>query len=301
MGTGCGERWTGYTEYMKMMWKGAISFGLVAIPVQVFTATEEKGVGFHQLHDRDHGRIRYQRVCADDGEEVPFEHIVRGYEYEKGLHVVLTDDDLASIPLQSSRTIEIAQFVDASEIDPIYFQKAYYLVPEDVGIKAYHLLREAFREGGKVAVAKVAFREKEHLAVLRLRRNVLVLETMYWPDEIREPAFPQLETPVAVRPQELEMARSLVENLTEPWDPSAFKDEYREALLELIDRKLAGAETGPAPQPEPAPVVDLLAALRASVKATANRRGTSAVAAGSGAVAAAPTEAEAGGGREAAG
>jgi DNA end-binding protein Ku len=257
---------------MKMMWKGAISFGLVAIPVQVFTATEEKGVGFHQLHDRDHGRIHYQRVCADDGEEVPFEHIVRGYEYEKGRYVILSDDDLASIPLHSSRTIEIARFVDASEIDPIYFQKAYYLVPENVGIKAYHLLREAFREAGKVAVAKVAFREKEHLAVLRLRGDVLMLETMYWPDEIRETAFPQLGTPVTVRPQELAMARNLVENLTEPWDPAAFKDEYREALLELIDRKLAGAETAPAPPPEPAQVVDLLAALKASVKASAERR-----------------------------
>ena len=257
---------------MKMMWKGAISFGLVAIPVQVFTATEEKAVGFHQLHDRDHGRIRYQRVCAEDGEEVPFEHIVRGYEYEKDQYVVLTDDDLSSIPLLSSRTIEIAQFVDASEIDPINFHKAYYLVPEDVGIKAYYLLREAFRQGGKVAVAKVAFREKEHLAVLRLRGNVLVLETMYWPDEIREVSFLQLETEVKVRPQELEMARSLVENLTEPWDPAAYKDEYREALLELIDRKLAGGVTTPEPLPEPAPVVDLLAALKASVKATAARR-----------------------------
>ena len=257
---------------MKMMWKGAISFGLVAIPVQVFTATEEQGVSFHQLHDRDHGRIRYQRVCAEDGEEVPFEHIVRGYEYEKDQYVVLSDADLASIPLQSSRTIEIAQFVDASEIDPIYFKKAYYLVPEDVGIKAYHLLREAFREGGKVAVAKVAFREKEHLAVLRLRDNVLVLETMYWPDEIREVSFLQLETEVKIRPQELEMARSLVENLTEPWDPAAFKDEYRDALLELIDSKLAGGVTAPEVLPEPAPVVDLLAALKASVKATAERR-----------------------------
>jgi DNA end-binding protein Ku len=257
---------------MKMMWKGAISFGLVAIPVQVYTATEEKGVGFHQLHDVDLGRIRYQRVCENDGEEVPLEHIVRGFEYEKDLYVVLTDEDLASIPLKSSRAIEIDRFVDASEIDPIYFKKAYYLVPDDVGVKAYHLLREAFREGGKVAVAKVAFREKEHLAVLRLRGNVMVLETMYWPDEIREMSFMQLEAPVDVRPQELEMARNLVENLTEEWDPNAFKDEYRDALLELIDRKLEGGAAPPPPQPEPAPVVDLLAALKASVKATTGRR-----------------------------
>jgi DNA end-binding protein Ku len=257
---------------MKTMWKGAISFGLVAIPVQVFTATEEKAVGFHQLHDRDHGRIHYQRVCAEDGEEIPFDHIVRGYEYEKGHYVILSDADLASIPLLSSRTIEIAQFVDASEIDPIYFKKAYYLVPEEVGVKAYHLLCEAFRQGSKVAVAKVAFREKEHLAVLRLRGNVLVLETMYWPDEIREVSFIQLETEVKVKPQELEMARSLLENLTEPWDPAAFKDEYREALLELIDRKLAGGEVAAETLPEPAPVIDLLAALKASVKATTERR-----------------------------
>ena len=163
----------------RAMWKGAISFGLVSIPVGLFPATEEKTLRFNQLHDEDHGRIKYKRVCAVDDEEVPFEHIVKGYEYEKDKYVVLEDEDLAAAPIQSSRAIDIVQFVDLSEIDPIYFQKTYYVVPEEAGVKAYTLLRQAMAEDGRVAVAKLALREKEHLCTLRFKDDVLVLSLIH--------------------------------------------------------------------------------------------------------------------------
>jgi DNA end-binding protein Ku len=251
------------------MWKGAISFGLVSIPVRVFPATEEKSVRFNQLHAKDHGRIKYQRVCAKCGEEVPYQDIVRGYEYEKDRYVVLEEEELDSIPVESSRTIDIDQFVDITEIDPIYFQKTYYLIPEEAGVKAYALLREALADNSKVGIAKVSFREKEHLATIRVSDHVIVLETMYWPDEIRKAAFEELDKQVKVRPQEVQMARSLIENLTGEWDPDQYGDEYRQALIELIEKKVAGEEIEYVAPPEEAPkVVDLMEALRASVEAT---------------------------------
>jgi DNA end-binding protein Ku len=254
---------------MRTMWKGAISFGLVSIPVKVFPATEEKSVRFNQLHAKDHGRIKYQRVCAKCGEEVPYQDIVRGYEYEKDRYVVLDEEELDSVPVESSRTIDIDQFVDITEIDPIYFQKTYYLIPEEAGVKAYALMREALADNSKVGIAKVAFREKEHLATIRVSDNVIVLETMYWPDEIRKAAFEELDKEVKVRPQEVQMARSLIENLTDEWDPDKYGDEYREALLKLIEKKVAGEEIEYVAPPEEAPkVVDLMDALRASVEAT---------------------------------
>ena len=163
---------------MKVMWKGAISFGLVTIPVKVYGATEEKTLHFNQLHATDNGRIRYKRVCSIDGEEVSYQDIVKGYEYEKDHYVTLTDEELDALPVPTARSVEIERFVESEEIDPIYFQRSYYLVPEGTGLKAYHLLREAIGDDGKVALARVAFREKEHLATVRLRDNVLVLETM---------------------------------------------------------------------------------------------------------------------------
>jgi DNA end-binding protein Ku len=250
------------------MWKGAISFGLVSIPVRLYPATEEKTLRFNQLHDKDHGRIKYQRVCSICGEEVPFEHIVKGYEYEKGKYVVLEDQDFEAVPVQTSRAIDIVQFVALEEIDPIYFQKSYYLVPEETGVKAYNLLREAMSEDGRVAVAKVAIREKEHLAALRFKDNVFVLETMYWPDEIRAVDFEELDQDVDVRPQEVQMARSLIENLTEDFKPQEYRDEYREALLGVVEKKVAGEEIEAVPEPEATRVVDLMDALKASVDAT---------------------------------
>src|SRR6266849_3314264 len=198
----------------RAMWKGAISFGLVSIPVSVFPATEEKSLKFNQLHDEDMGRIKYQRVCAVDGEPVPYEHIVKGYEYEKDRYVILTDEDFDAVPVESSRLIDIVQFVDLEEIDPIYFKKSYYLVPEESGAKAYSLLRRAMSEDGRVGIAKVSFRDKEHLAALRFKDDVFVLETMFWPDEIREAGFEVLDKMIQIRPQEVQMAKSLIDNLT---------------------------------------------------------------------------------------
>jgi DNA end-binding protein Ku len=252
---------------MRTMWKGAISFGLVTIPVKMFSATDEKTVRFNQLHGTDGGRIRYRRTCSADGEEVPYNEIVKGYEYEKDRYVILTDEDLEAIALPSSRAIEIQRFVESEEIDPIYFQRSYYLVPETTGVKAYALLREAMADQSKVAVCKVTFRDREHLATLRRRDNALVLETMYWPDEIRSAEFEELDSEVDVRPQEVKMARSLIESLTEPFNPDEFKDEYRAAIENLIQRKIQGQEITHVETPEPAKVVDLMEALRASVEA----------------------------------
>ncbi|MFL5799546.1 MAG: Ku protein [Actinomycetota bacterium] len=251
----------------RTMWKGAISFGLVSIPIRVFPATEEKTLRFNQLHDKDGGRIKYQRVCAVCGEEVPFEHIVKGYEYEKDHYVMLDDEDFDAVPVASSRAIDIVQFVDLSEIDPIYYKKTYYLVPEETGVKAYTLLREAMSDSSKVGIAKVSFRDREHLAALRFKDEVFVLETMFWPDEIREAEFEELQQPVKLRPQEVQMAQALIENLTEDWQPEQFKDEYREALMEIVDKKAAGEEIVVAEPEEEAKVVDLMEALKASVDA----------------------------------
>jgi DNA end-binding protein Ku len=251
----------------RSMWKGAISFGLVTIPVAVYPATEEKSLRFNQLHDEDTGRIRYKRVCEVDGQEVSYEHIVKGYEYEKDRYVVLTDEDLDSVPLESSRAIDIQQFVELDEIDPLLFKKSYYLVPDETGAKAYALLRRALTEESKVGIAKVSFRDKEHLAALRFKEDVFVLETMYWPDEIRAAEFDTISADGRVRDNEVQMARSLIESLTEPWNPDAYHDEYREALQGIVEKKVAGEEIETPPEPAPARVVDLMEALKASVEA----------------------------------
>jgi DNA end-binding protein Ku len=249
------------------MWKGAISFGLVTIPVSVYPATEEKTLRFNQLHDDDGGRIRMKRTCSIDGEEVGYEHIVKGYEYEKDRYVILTDDDFEAVPVESSRAIDIQQFVDLEEIDPMMYKKSYYLVPEETGAKAYALLREALNRSGKVGVAKVSFRDKEHLAALRFRDDAFVLETMYWPDEIREADFGGVDVSAKIRPNELEMAQTLIDNLTADWDPAEFKDEYREAMLRIVEAKINGEEIEVVEAEPTAKVVDLMEALKASVAA----------------------------------
>jgi DNA end-binding protein Ku len=251
----------------RSMWKGAISFGLVTIPVAVYPATEEKTLRFNQLHDEDGGRIRYKRVCEKDGEEVPFEHIVKGFEIEKDRYVILTDEDFDAVPVESSRAIDIQQFVDLDEIDPVMFKKSYYLIPDETGAKAYALLREAMSEDGRVGIAKVSFRDKEHLAALRFKDDAFVLETMYWPDEIREADFGGADVRAKVRGQELEMARQLIESLTADWNPEEFSDDYREQLQKIVEAKVNGEEIEVV-EPEPtAKVVDLMEALKASVAA----------------------------------
>jgi DNA end-binding protein Ku len=264
---------------MRSIWKGAISFGLVTIPVKLYSATQARDVSFHQVHAEDGGRIKYKRVCSVDGEEVPYSDIAKGYELPNGQTVVLTDEDFADLPLTSSKTIDVLEFVEQAEVDPIYFERSYYLEPEKTGVRPYVLLRDALAESGRVAVVKVALRSREALATLRVRDGVFVLETMLWPDEVREPDFGFLDEDVEVRPQELAMAQSLIETLAGEFDPSQYTDAYREALEALIDAKVAGQEVV---QPEPAAptsgtVVDLMAALRASVEAArAGRTGAGA-------------------------
>ena len=260
----------------RSMWKGAISFGLVTIPVSVYPATEEKSLKFNQLHDDDMGRIRYKRVCEIDGQEVSYEHIVKGYENEKDRYVVLTDEDFDAVPVESSRTIDIQQFVDLEEIDPILYKKSYYLVPEETGAKAYALLRRALAEEGKVGIAKVSFRDKEHLSALRFDGDVFVLETMFWPDEIRAAEFDTVHEDGKIRDQEIEMAKALIDNLSEPWNPEAYRDEYREALIDVVEKKAAGEEIEAAPEAAPARVVDLMEALKASVEAVKKKGPSSA-------------------------
>jgi DNA end-binding protein Ku len=251
----------------RSMWKGAISFGLVTIPVAVYPATEEKTLRFNQLHDEDGGRIRYKRVCEKDGEEVTFEHIVKGYEVEKDRYVVLTDDDFDAVPIASSRAIDIVQFVELDEIDPVLFKKSYYLVPDETGAKAYALLRQAMKEDDRVGIAKVSFRDKEHIAALRFKDDAFVLETMFWPDEVRDADFGGVDVDLEVRDQELQMARQLIDSLTSDWSPEEFSDAYRAALLEIVEAKLNGQEIEVVEQEPTAKVVDLMEALKASVAA----------------------------------
>ncbi|MGZ5290214.1 MAG: non-homologous end joining protein Ku [Actinomycetota bacterium] len=251
----------------RTMWKGAISFGLVTIPVAVYPATEEKTLRFNQIHEEDGGRIRMKRTCSVDGEEVPYDEIVKGYEYEKDRYVVLTDEDFDKVPVESSRAIDIVQFVDLDEIDPMLYKKSYYLVPDETGAKAYALLRQALSQDNKVGIAKVSFRDKEHLAALRFKDEAFVLETMYWPDEIRGADFGGVDVDLKVRAQELEMARQLIENLTAEWDPEEFTDEYREALLRIVEAKISGEEIEVVEAEPTAKVVDLMEALKASVAA----------------------------------
>jgi DNA end-binding protein Ku len=271
------DRWVSIAserQDMRSIWKGAISFGLVSIPVKLYSATEEKDVSFHQVHREDGGRIRYKRVCQIDGEEVPYSDIAKGYELSSGEVVVLTDEDFVDLPLSTSRAIDVLEFVPLDQVDPMYFSKSYYLEPDGQGAKPYVLLREALENSGRVALVKVALRSRESLATLRVRDGVFVLEMMLWPDEIREPDFGFLDDDIDVRPQELQMAESLIESLSGDFEPEQYADNYREALQALIDAKVEGREVVQPAEPEAdaGTVVDLMAALRASVEAARQGR-----------------------------
>jgi DNA end-binding protein Ku len=227
---------------MRSMWKGAISFGLVMIPVKLYAATEQKDIAFRQVHRTDGGRIRFRRVCSVCGEEVPYEDVAKGYELPTGEVVVLTDDDLADLPLPTARSIEVVHFMPAEQLDPILLNRSYFVEPESAGARAYVLLRDSLDRSGKVALTLVALRQRESLATLRTRNGVLVLETLLWPDEIRVPDFPFLDDDIEVRSQELKMAASLIESMTEDFDPDAYHDNYREALQEVVNAKVEGRE-----------------------------------------------------------
>jgi DNA end-binding protein Ku len=265
---------------MRSIWKGSISFGLVSIPVKLYSATEEKDVAFHQVHRTDGGRIKYKRTCSIDGEEVAYGDIAKGFELPDGDVVVLTDDDLAELPLTSSREIDVLSFVPLDQVDPIYFAKSYFLEPEAKATKPYVLLRDALEESGRVAIVKVALRRREALAALRVREGVVTLETMLWPDEIRTADFAFLGEKVEVRPQELAMAHSLIESLTADFDPEQFTDQYRAALDSVIEAKIEGRDVVPVPDNAelgtPGKVVDLVSALQASIDAANRRRSAAA-------------------------
>src|SRR5579859_471007 len=224
------------------MWKGGISFGLVMIPVRLYAATEQKDIAFRQVHRTDGGRIRFRRFCSIDGEEVPYEDVVKGYELPTGEMVILDDEDLADLPLPSTKSIEVLHFAPAEQLDPILFNRSYFVEPEAAGTRAYTLLRDALEQSGRIAIAQVALRQRESLATLRSRDGVLVLETLLWPDEVRDASFPFLEQDVEVRPQELTMAASLIDSMTSDFDPDAHHDGYREALIEVVDAKVQGRE-----------------------------------------------------------
>lgn len=256
------------------IWKGAISFGLVSIPVRLFSATEEKDISFRQVHREDGGRIRYKRVCSVDGEEVPYSDIAKGYELPDGDMVVLDDEDFANLPISTSRAVEVLSFVPAEQIDAVQLGKPYYCDPTGGDVKPYVLLRDALEKADRVAVVKVALRQRERLATLRPRDGALVLQTLLWPDEVREAQL-SLSGDVEVRPQELAMAESYIAALSGDFDPSEFSDEYRNALEQVIEAKVAGREVVAQPE-EPrgaGQVVDLMEALRRSVAEARARRG----------------------------
>ncbi|MDP9460142.1 MAG: Ku protein [Actinomycetota bacterium] len=253
---------------MRSIWRGAVSFGLVSIGVKLYSATEDKDIRFHQVHATDGGRVKYKRVCSIDGEEVEYRDIAKGYELPDGQVVILTDEDFEDLPLATRREIEVLEFVDQDEIDPIHFEKTYYLEPEGPAARPYVLLRDALENAGQVAITKIAIRQRESLAALRVRDGVLVLHTMRWPDEIRTPDFAFLDEDISVRPQELKMAEALIASMTGEFDASSFTDDYREAMTALLEAKQSGGEVQQVPEvaDDGAAVVDLMSALRRSVE-----------------------------------
>jgi DNA end-binding protein Ku len=260
---------------MRAIWKGAVSFGLVSIAVKLYSATEEKDIRFHQVHRTDGGRIKYKRTCSIDGEEVTYDDIAKGYDIGGGETVILTDEDFSDLPLTTSRAIDVLQFVPADQIDPIMFAKAYYLEPEGQAAKPYVLLRDALQDADRVAIVKIALRQREQLATLRVRDDVLVLNTMLWPDEVRAVDFGFLDEDIETRPAELAMASSLIDSMAGSFKPEEFTDNYREALQEVIDAKVEGREVVQPEEAEEAPAaaVDLMAALKASVERAKKARG----------------------------
>jgi DNA end-binding protein Ku len=252
------------------MWSGAISFGLVNIPIKMFTAVSRKSVSFNQIDTRTGSRIQYRKVSAADGEEVASEQIAKGYQLSSGEYVLVGDDELAALDPEATRTIDIEQFVDLEEIDPIYYDSPYYIAPDKAARKPYALLTRAMEEEGKVALARFVMRSKQYLAALRPKDGVLVMSTMVYADEVNDPKelgeFDDVAE-VDVSDRELRMASQLVESLTEPFEPERFEDTYRNQVLELIERKAAGEELVAPPTPvAEEKVVDLMAALEASVR-----------------------------------
>ncbi len=262
----------------RALWKGALSFGLVNIPIELHTAVRDTRPHFRMLHARDQSPIRFQRVCERDGTPVAWEDLVKGYEYEKGRFVVLTKADFQAAALEKSRTVDILDFVQANEIDDRYFETPYYLLPGKGGDRAYALLREAIRASGRIGIAKFILRESQHLAAIEVIGKALVLSIMRFADELADVGTFTFPSASAVRSQELEMARMLVENLAAPWDPAKYTDDYRQNLMKVIRAKLKGkpAKLEAHEEKQSAEVVDLMERLRRSLQSGGGGRSTAA-------------------------
>src|SRR5258705_11348358 len=261
---------------MRSIWKGSIAFGLVNVPVKVYSATQDHDIKFHQVHAKDNGRIRYKRVCEVCGEVVEYGDLTRAYESDDGQMVIITDDDIATLPEERSREIEVLEFVPASEVDPMMFDRSYFLEPDSKSSKSYVLLAKTLAETDRMAIVHFSLRNKTRLAALRVKdfgkRDVMVVHTLLWPDEIRDPDFPVLDKKVDIKPAELKMAGQVVESMTDDFNPDRYHDDYQDQLEELIAAKLEGGETftteeQPKELDETEDVSDLLAKLEASVKA----------------------------------
>jgi DNA end-binding protein Ku len=262
---------------MAAIWKGSLTFGLVNIPVELKTAVRADHISFRLLHEEDLSPVKYERVCQADGEPVPWNEIVKGYEYEKGKFVVLSDEDFKTAALESSKTIDILDFVKEDEIDPRYFETPYYLVPAKGGEKAYALLREAIRSSGSVGVGKIIIRQSQHLAGVKVVGDALVLEIMRFANELVDTSDFNFPARDMVRPQELQMAEQLVENLAEPFDPSRYTDDYRANLMKVIRAKMKGKKVNLEAEEKETPdsgVLDLMSRLRASLEEGAGKKGT---------------------------
>ena len=254
---------------MHTIWKGSISFGLVNIPINLFAATESKDISFRSIHKECNSPIKYEKVCPVCDREVNNDEVIKGYEYEPGKFVVISNEELKEIAPESNRTIEIIDFVSLEQIDPIYFEKSYFLGPQDNGLKSYHLLKQAMEKTGKIGLAKITIRSKESLAVVRVYQTGLILETIFYPDEVRSVGqVPGVDTEIKVDQKEIDMATQLIEQLTTEFEPEKYTNEYRSALMELIQSKVNGEEfTVPKETPK-SNVVDLMAALQASIDQT---------------------------------
>jgi DNA end-binding protein Ku len=261
----------------RSMWKGVVSFGMVSIPIRLYNATESSAkVSFRQLCPDHRSPISYKRWCSEGEHEVAYGEILKGFEVGKDKYVIIDEKDLDNIPLATAHSIDITEFVPSDDIEPgLYYNSAYYVEPEELGKKPYHLLRKALEATGRLAVAKIALRDREHLAALHPTNGALMMNTLHWPDEIRSTeGLKGLDGDIKINPKELEMAKALIESLADSFDPSRYKDEYREAVMKVVQAKIEGEVIEAPPTPQPAKVMDLMEALRASVEAAKKQRAT---------------------------
>lgn len=252
---------------MRTMWTGSISFGLVNIPVRLYSGTQSHSLEFDMLHKKDLSPIRYAKVCKEEGEEIPYDEIVKGYEYEKGEYVVLSEEDFKKADVKATKTIDILSFADLDEIDPVYFEKPYYLEPDKGGEKAYVLLREALKKANKAGITKFVLRNREHLGLVKAEGDLLLLDQLRFADEIRDPSVLKVPGNIDVSDKEIDLALSLINQLAAPFDPEAYHDDYKAALEQVIEEKAAGREpVAHGEAPKPTKVKDLMSLLKASLE-----------------------------------